>query len=124
LRALREIFSRRARQGRGGKKYVVRALMSTTLRNALLFLFANLLFTAGVITVYAVGYEYDKANKLHPESKLLSYDMSKQVYGQRWERVAKTLIGLGIVIDAAVILAWYRKRQSSDMKPLDITTTL
>jgi len=55
--------------------------MNSTLKKALLFLTANLLFAVFVTAVYAVGYEYDKANKLYPESKRLSYDLSMQVYG-------------------------------------------
>jgi hypothetical protein len=49
--------------------------------NSAIFLTANLLFAVFVTAVYAVGYEYDKANKLYPESKRLSYDLSMQVYG-------------------------------------------
>ncbi|HUR99281.1 MAG TPA: hypothetical protein VMZ26_14540 [Pyrinomonadaceae bacterium] len=63
--------------------------MGKTLKKAIVFLVANLLFAAVVITVYGVGYEYDKANKLYPESIQVSYDVSIGVYGQRWERVAK-----------------------------------
>jgi cytochrome c biogenesis factor len=98
--------------------------MNPMLKKVLLFFFGNLFFAALVIVVYAVGFEYDRANKLSPEMKHVSYDVSMQVYGQRWERVAKTLIALGIVIDAAVLLSWYRKRQNSNVKRLDITTTL
>jgi hypothetical protein len=98
--------------------------MNATLKNALLFLAANLFFAVIVIAVYGVGYEHDKANKLYPESKQLSYDVSMQVYGQRWERVAKTLIAIGIVADAALLLVWYRKRQSSNRTRMDITATL
>jgi len=94
------------------------------LKKALLFLSANILFIAIVIAIYAAGYEYDKANKLYPETKELSYDLFMQVYGQRWERVAKSMLALGLVVDAAVLLAWYRKRQSSDRNTLHITTTL
>jgi hypothetical protein len=98
--------------------------MNATLKKALLFLTANLLFAVFVTAVYAVGYEYDKANKLYPESKQLSYDLSMQVYGQRWERVAKTLIAVGIVIDATLLLVWYRKRQSNNRTRVNITATL
>ena len=93
-------------------------------KKALLFLTANVLFIALVIAVWQVGYEYDKANKLYPEMKELSYDLFMQVYGQRWERVAKGMLALGLVIDAAVLLVWYRKRQSFDKNRLEITTTL
>ena len=68
--------------------------MNAALKGTLLFLFANLLFAIIVVGVYAIGFEYDRANKLYPELKQLSYDLSMVVYGQRWERVAKTLIML------------------------------
>jgi hypothetical protein len=35
-------------------------------KKALLFLTANVLFIGIVIGIYAAGYEYDRANKLHP----------------------------------------------------------
>ena len=46
------------------------------------------------------------------------------VYGQRWERIAKALVALGIVVDAAVLLTWYRRRQLVDENRLKITTGL
>ena len=98
--------------------------MNETLRKSLLFLFANLFFAVIVVAVYALGYEHDRANKLYPELKQVSYDVSLEVYGQRWERVAKILISLGIITDAAVLLAWYRKRESSNRSRLDITANL
>ena len=91
------------------------------LRKALLFVSANVLFIALVVGIYEAGYEYDKAHKLYPENKELSYDLFMQVYGQRWERVAKSLLAGGLIIDSAVLLAWYRKRQSGDRHRLDIT---
>jgi hypothetical protein len=122
---VREDFTQSSRSSQRNQiEGEVRGLMNATLKKALLFLAANLFFAVIVIAVYGIGYEYDKANKLYPESKQLSYDVSMQVYGQRWERVAKTLIAIGIVADAALLLVWYRKQQSSNRTGIDITATL
>ena len=94
------------------------------LKKALLFVSANVLFIAVAVGIYAAGYEYDKANKLYPEMKDISYDVSLQVYGQRWERAAKIMLAVGLAIDAVVLLAWLRKRESDDRHRIDITTIL
>jgi hypothetical protein len=41
--------------------------------------------------------------------KDISYDVVKQVYGQRWERVAKSMLAVGVAIDAMLLLAWLSK---------------
>jgi hypothetical protein len=80
-------------------------------KKALVFILANFLFVVVAIAIYAIGYEYDKANKLHPESKWMSYDMSMQVYGERWARFAKVMLGIGILADGAMLMIWYRDKQ-------------
>ncbi|PYS98802.1 MAG: hypothetical protein DMF63_14530 [Acidobacteria bacterium] len=80
-------------------------------KKALLFLTANVFFVAIVIGIYAAGYEYDSANKLYLEREDLSYHVSFYVYGKRWERTAKIMLGVGVAIDAVVLLGWLRKRE-------------
>lgn len=90
------------------------------IKKVLLFLVLNIVFGAAVVSVYAIGYEYDKAHRLYPESKLLSYDLSMQVYGERWARIAKVLLGLGLLADAVLILTWHRKHQNNQRHILDL----
>jgi hypothetical protein len=78
------------------------------LRKVVHFIVANLLFISLVIAIYAIGYEYDKANKLYPESKNLSYDLSILAYGERWIRFVEIMLVLGIVTDAVILMFWYR----------------
>ncbi|MEJ7625005.1 MAG: hypothetical protein WKF34_13510 [Pyrinomonadaceae bacterium] len=77
----------------------------------LLFLLGNILFISLVIAIYGFGYEYDKAYKLSPEQKQISYDLSLTVYGERWTRIAKLMLVLGGITDAAILMIWYRKNQ-------------
>jgi hypothetical protein len=76
-----------------------------------LFIFANLVFVTGVVAIYAVGYEYDRAHKLYPEFERMSYDLSMEVYGRRWDRTAKALLIVGVLADAVILVNWYRKQQ-------------
>jgi hypothetical protein len=78
------------------------------LKKFILFFVANFLFVLLVIAIYGTGYEYDKRNKLYPESKELSYDLSMSVYGERWVRLAKVMLGTGFAIDAVLLMFWYR----------------
>jgi len=94
------------------------------LRKWLLFVSVNILFIALALGIYAAGYEYDNTNKLHPEMKDFSIDVTKQVYGQRWERAAKIMLGVGVAIDAVVLLGWLRKREGDERHRIDTTTTL
>lgn len=83
--------------------------MTKTIRN---FLLLNVAFVVLTVAVYAVGYEYDKANQLYPETLWVSYDFSiGNVYGQRWVRLAKTSILFVVIADIVTIFIWYRKRQ-------------
>jgi hypothetical protein len=91
-------------------------------KTILYFLFINLVFLALVVGIYAIGYEYDKANKLYPESVQLSYDLSLGgVYGQRWARFLDTMLILGLIADIVIIFIWYRRNQPLQ-QPLDIIT--
>lgn len=94
------------------------------IKKVLLLIFANIVFAIAVITIYAVGYEYDKAHRLYPEMKWLSYDLVMQVYGQRWERIAKALFALGVITDVIIFLTWYRKRQNKQESILDLHTNI
>lgn len=94
------------------------------IKKILLVIFANIVFVIAVITIYAVGYEYDKAHRIYPEMKWLSYDLVMQVYGQRWERIAKILFALGVIVDVVIVLIWYRKQQSKQSYILDLHTNI
>ena len=82
-------------------------------KKAVIFVLVNFLFAALVISIYAIGYEYDKANKLFSENKQLSYDLSMTVYGQRWVRFAESMLGLGFLADCVILMMWYRNKQKS-----------
>lgn len=85
--------------------------MRRTFKRLAVLLIADVVFIAIVIAVYAIGYEYDRDYKLYPESVLVSYDVSMQVYGQRWERLAKFLLTVGGVANFVILLSWYRESQ-------------
>jgi len=90
-------------------------------KTILIFLLINLAFIALIVGIYAVGFEYDKANKLYPETVQVSYDVSiSGVYGQRWIRLAKILISFGVIINFVVGFIWYRKIQSRRESKLSI----
>ena len=76
----------------------------------LYFLLINLVYFALVITIYAVGYEYDVKNELYPEYIRVSYDVDVGAYGQRWVRFAQVALPLGVVMDLVIGLLWYLKR--------------
>ena len=96
------------------------------LKKVSLLVLANICVLAFIIAIYAIGYGYgyDKAHKLYPEMKRMSYDWSMQVYGQRWERTAKFLLLIGGIANVVIMLTWYRKRQnkSNNFLDLDIKT--
>lgn len=75
------------------------------------FLFGNILFISLVIAIYGFGYEYDRAYKINAEPKQISYDLSLEVYGERWSRIAKLMLVLGGITDAVILMIWYRKDQ-------------
>jgi hypothetical protein len=85
------------------------------LKKASHFILVNLLFVTLVVAIYAIGYEYDKANKLYPELKSLSYDLSMLVYGERWVRFAEVMLGLGTGADAVMLMFWYRNIQKKSL---------
>ena len=55
------------------------------------FIIFNVISIILTISIYAIGYEYDRENILYPEAYYFSYDASIIVYGKRWERIAQTL---------------------------------
>ena len=80
-------------------------------KSILYFVPINLGYFTLVIIIYALGYEYDKANQLYPESIQVSYDVSLGgVYGQRWVRFLQVAIPLGLLIDLVIGSIWYLKR--------------
>jgi hypothetical protein len=85
------------------------------LKKASLLILSNLLFVALAVAIYGIGYEYDKANKLYPESKDVSYDLSMLVYGERWVRFVEVMLGLGIGADAVLLMFWYRNIQKKSL---------
>ncbi|MGI8811511.1 MAG: hypothetical protein ACR2IH_03165 [Pyrinomonadaceae bacterium] len=94
------------------------------LKKVALLILANIIFTTAIIAIYAVGYEHDKAYQLFPESKLVSYDVGMQVYGQRWARLVKFFFIAGVLADAAVLLGWYRNWQSKQKDRLGLDINL
>jgi hypothetical protein len=91
-------------------------------KRIILLIVANIIFLACVVAIYAIGYEYDRAHKLYPESIRLSYDVSMGgVYGQRWERTAKFSLIVGGLANVVILLSWYRKRQRKGDTALDLT---
>jgi len=91
--------------------------MRKEIRNLLLL---NFFLLALAVGIYAVGFEYDKANKLHPESYQFASDASITVYGKRWERIAITLLLFGVMLDVVVGMIWYRRKQSESKNSLDL----
>jgi len=54
--------------------------------------FLNILIVTIAVTIYALGYEYDKANKIYLESVFVSSDLAISTYGQRWSRLLKIIL--------------------------------
>ena len=73
------------------------------------------LFTCAVV-IYAVGYEYDKANKIYPEMYFFASDASIMVYGKRWERISKIIASITVIIDSVAIITLYMQNQREDKK--------
>ena len=71
-----------------------------------------LLFTCAVV-IYAVGYEYDKANKIYPEIYYFS-DAGIMVYGKRWERISKIIASSAVIIDVVAIMVLCRQNLRED----------
>lgn len=95
--------------------------MNKRWRTILYFLITNLIFVGLILGIYAVGFEYDKANKLCPETVQVSYDVSLSgIYGQRWVRFAQIMLSVGAIIDVVVCFIWYRKNQSKKESSISI----
>ena len=84
------------------------------------FLLLNFFLFAIAVGIYAVGYEYDKANQLYPEMYHFTYDASIMTYGKRWERIAIAVISLCLLFDVVAIMIWYRRKQSEITDSLDL----
>ena len=78
-------------------------------KSILNFVLVNLAFIIVAVAIYAVGYEYDKAYKLYPESLMFGDFGIEGVYGQRWVRSLKAMLVFGAVADLIIILVWFRK---------------
>ncbi len=77
------------------------------------FIVLNLVIIILAISVYAIGYEYDKAYQLHPETYFFLYDAAITAYGKRWERIAKAIIFLLLIFDLVIGFIWYRNEKNS-----------
>ena len=89
-------------------------------RRFLLFLLGNILFISLVIAIYGFGYEYDTAYKMYPEMKQVSYDVVMGVYGERWSRLAKSMLVIAMIADLTILMIWYRNnREESQPAILD-----
>ena len=82
-------------------------------------LLLNSLLFATAVGIYAVGFEYDKANQLYPEMYNFASDASIVTYGKRWERIAIAMISFGLMFDVVAIMIWYRKKQIEVNNSLD-----
>lgn len=95
--------------------------MNKKWKTILYFLLINLALFVLIVGIYAFGFEYDKANKLYPETVQTSYDTSiSGVYGERWVRFAQVMLSLGVIIDFVVCFIWYRKNQRKEESKLSI----
>ncbi|MEP6945020.1 MAG: hypothetical protein ABJA02_03825 [Acidobacteriota bacterium] len=83
-----------------------------------LLLVSNLCLIIVAIGIYAAGFEYDKANNLALEPDNAASDFVVMTYGKRWERVAKGIVSAVIILDAIILMVWYRGIQASDRKSL------
>ncbi len=80
-------------------------------KTILYFLLINFIVFILIIGIYAIGLEYDRANKLYPESVQTSYDTSiSGVYGQRWVRLTHISLIIGSLTDVVVGFIIYRKK--------------
>ena len=82
--------------------------MTKTIRD---FLLLNVAFVILTVAVYAIGYEYDKANQLYSETINFD-DLSLMAYGQRWKRITMASSLIVVIADIVTIFIWYRKRQN------------
>ena len=71
----------------------------------------NIFLLIFALTVYAVGYEYDRTNALYPELVFLSYDLAIETYGERWSRAARFVLLTILIFDFTAVLIWYRSRR-------------
>ena len=68
------------------------------------------------VTIYALGYEYDKANELYLESVFFASDASISTYGRRWSRLSQIILLITLLFDIILIFLWFRKRQTEKEK--------
>jgi hypothetical protein len=73
------------------------------------FFLLNVAYAVVVVTVYALGFEYDKANKLYPEAVSFGHTIIMGRHGQRWVRFLKYSVWLGVLADAVFGYFWYRR---------------
>ena len=85
------------------------------------FFLINLIYFALLFIVVTVGFEYDKANKLYPETVWFGHTGIGGVHGQRWVRLFNFLAPLGLLANLVVGFIWYRNRQRQSQVNLSIT---
>ena len=74
---------------------------------------ANLIAIVLTIAIYAIGFTYDKAHQIYPESVRVSYDVSLGgVYGERWYRLMLGLLCTLGVADAVIVMIFLLRRSS------------
>ena len=85
-----------------------------------ILLLSNLFLVALAIGIYAIGYEYDRANNLSMEPFQYTYDASIMVYGKRWERLSKGLIYAGLFVDFIIVTIWMRRKRTEIVDIFDL----
>ncbi|MDQ2746745.1 MAG: hypothetical protein M3T96_05740 [Acidobacteriota bacterium] len=79
-------------------------------RKIVKLLLLNIILFTLAVGIYAVGYEYDRTNKIYPEMYYFS-DAGIMVYGKRWERISKTMVSINLIIDIFAVMILYRQNQ-------------
>ena len=80
-------------------------------RTVFYFLLINFVVFILIIGIYAIGFEYDRGNKICPEIVVASSDtFIGNVYGQRWVRFAQISIVIGLLTDFVFGFIFYRKK--------------
>lgn len=88
--------------------------MKQPIRNLLIF---NIVFIIWAVTIFAIGFEYDKANQLYPETVQVSYDLSMGgVFGPRWIRFLKISTLFLVIFDIVIGFILYRRNQNDKRK--------
>ena len=83
-------------------------------KTILYFLLINFAFVILVVGIYAIGFEYDNAHQIYPETVRVSYDLSLAGrYGQRWVKFLKIMLIFGVLADIVAVSIYYTRNQKT-----------